>query len=54
MTIATLDDLAALVRRLVQALKKANANSALQNQAMDYLQRNGINGSLLRSDMTNE
>jgi hypothetical protein len=43
------DDLAALVRQLVRALSKANADSPLIERAMDYLKRKGLQGSPLRA-----
>lgn len=42
------DDLAMLVRRLVHKTRKANGGGALEDQAMDYLKRNGLAGSALR------
>ena len=45
---ATVDDLSALVRRLVQALTKAAPDNDLPAKAMDYLKRKGLQGSPLR------
>lgn len=42
------DDLAALVKQLVQALRKAAPNHVLPAQALDYLRRQGLLGSPLR------
>lgn len=42
------DEMATLIRRLVRSMKKANCDSKLQNQALDYLKRNGFEGSVLR------
>lgn len=42
------DELTMLVRRLSHSLKSASANSELPAQAMDYLHRNGLQGSVLR------
>lgn len=43
------DDLAALVRRLVRALRKAAPDHALADDAADYLQRMGFDKSPLRA-----
>ena len=42
------DDLAALVRRLAHSLDKPSGNTFLARQAVDYLRRNGLDGSPLR------
>jgi hypothetical protein len=42
------DDLAALVRQLVYSLKKSQPDSDLAKRAMDYLVRQGLQGSPLR------
>ena len=42
------DDLAALVRQLVRSLRKAAPQHALPDKAMDYLKREGLQGSPLR------
>jgi len=42
------DDLAALVRRLVHSLSKAAPDNDLPAKAVDYLQRKGLQGSPLR------
>lgn len=42
------EDLAALVRRLAHALDKPSGNTLLARQALDYLKRNGLQGSPLR------
>ena len=44
------DDLAMLVKRLVQALYSTSKNKALQTQAMNYLSRHNLEGSPLRQD----
>jgi hypothetical protein len=44
----TLDDCAALVGRLVRAIRKAAPDNDLAGQAMDYLNRNCLAGSPLR------
>jgi hypothetical protein len=46
---AEVDDLAALVRQLVHALKKASPTSPLAARSVDYLQRKGLQGSPLRA-----
>lgn len=46
----SVDDLAALVRQLVRALKKASPDSPLIPRTMDYLSRKGLQGSPLRTD----
>jgi hypothetical protein len=46
---AHVDDLAALVKKLVQALRKAAPNHVLPAQALDYLKRQGLQGSPLRA-----
>lgn len=47
---ARLDDLVALVKQLVQALRKVAPAHSLPSQAMDYLQRHSLQGSPLRDD----
>lgn len=47
---AEVDDLAALVARLVRALRKAAPSHDLPEQAMDYLRRKDLLGSPLRSE----
>lgn len=42
------DDLAALVRRLAHSLRKAAPGNDLPEKALDYLTRNGLQGSPLR------
>jgi len=42
------EDLSALVRRLARNLEKSNPNNELIEQAMDYLIRNNLAGSVLR------
>ena len=44
------DDLAMLVRQLVQALKNAKANSELQDRALEYLKRKNLQGRILRAE----
>lgn len=44
------DDLAALVRQLVYALKKAQPDTDLAKRAQDYLRRQGLEGSPLRNE----
>ena len=46
---ATVDDLAMLVRQLVHSLKIAKPDSKLAAKAVDYLQRKGLLGSVLRA-----
>ena len=46
---STVDDMAALVKQLVQALRKAAPNHALPAKALDYLRRQDLLGSPLRS-----
>lgn len=48
-TSACVDDLSALVRQLVQRLRKAAPDSDLPAKALDYLQRKGLQGSPMRS-----
>lgn len=43
------DDLSALVRQLVHALRKATTDHDLPDRAMDYLRRHGAHGSPLRA-----
>ena len=43
------DDLSALVRQLVQKLRKAAPESDLPERALDYLKRKGLQGSPFRS-----
>lgn len=45
---ASVEDLAMLVRRLVQALRKAAPDNELAKHATDYLQKNGLAGNPLR------
>lgn len=47
-TPAVPDDLAALVKQLVQALRKAAPDHDLPTRALDYLKRNNLQGSPLR------
>lgn len=47
---AVVKDLAMLVRRLARALAKADPSNALPHQAVDYLQRKGLQGSPLRAE----
>ena len=42
------DDLAALVRRLAQSLRKSAPSNDLPTAALDYLRRNGLDGRPLR------
>lgn len=44
------DDLSALVRQLVQHLRKAAPDNDLAGKALDYLKRKGLQGSPLRSE----
>ncbi len=44
------DDLAMLVARLARSLKNVNKNSAQALGALDYLKRNGLEGSPLRTE----
>ncbi|WP_147479753.1 hypothetical protein [Pseudomonas syringae group genomosp. 3] len=47
------DDLSALVRQLVQHLRKAAPDNDLPEKAMDYLKRKGLQGSPLRNEDDN-
>ncbi|EED68383.1 hypothetical protein CtesDRAFT_PD3393 [Comamonas testosteroni KF-1] len=47
------DELAMLVRRLVQSLRKAAPDNDISDQALDYLKRYGMGGTLLRDVPTN-
>ena len=47
---ASVDELAALVRRLAQSLRKAAPGNELPDQAVDYLKRTGLQGSPIRAD----
>ena len=49
---ALVDDLVVLVRRLSQSLRKAAPDSALPEQALDYLLRHGLGGQILRGTNT--
>lgn len=44
------DDLAALVRRLAQSLRKAAPDNDLPEKALDYLKRKNLQGSPQRDD----
>lgn len=44
----TVDDLAMLTRKLIVALRKAAPNDVLPERAVDFLQRRGLQGSILR------
>ena len=44
------DDLSALVRQLVQHLRKASPDNDLPGKALDYLKRKGLQGSPLRAE----
>ena len=44
------EELSVLVRRLAHRLKKIDNNNELSTQAMDYLTRNNLTGSLLRQE----
>ena len=44
----TVDDLSLLVKRLARALRKDNPDSELAWGALDYLKRNGLEGSPLK------
>lgn len=46
------DDLAALVQRLVRAIHTANPSNTFADKAMDYLKRKGLQGNPLRADKT--
>lgn len=43
-----LDELALVCRRLVRALKNTDPNNEIAGQAMDYLERSGLCGHVLR------
>lgn len=45
---ATVDDLAALVKRLAHSLRQAAPDNDLPEKALDYLRRKGMQGSPLR------
>ena len=45
----TVDELAMLVRLLVHALRKAAPANPLSARAVDYLERHGLQGSVLRA-----
>lgn len=45
----TVDELAMMVRLLVHALRKAAPANPLSVRAMDYLERHGLQGSILRA-----
>ncbi|RMS14519.1 hypothetical protein ALP72_02113 [Pseudomonas coronafaciens pv. coronafaciens] len=45
------DDLSALVRQLVQHLRKASPDNDLPGKALDYLKRKGLQGSPLRAEV---
>lgn len=47
---ACVDDLSALVRQLVQRLRKAAPENDLPEKALDYLKRKGLQGSPLRAE----
>lgn len=47
-------DLAMIVTRLGRALRQASPFSALPDQAADYLKRQGLLGSPLRGEQTDE
>jgi hypothetical protein len=47
------DELAMLVRRLVQSLRKAAPGNELADQALDYLKRHRLTGTFLRGDVPN-
>lgn len=51
---ARVDDLAALVRQLVRALKRATPDSFLVPRALDYLKRKGLQGNILRAPVARE
>ena len=51
---ANSDDLAALVRRLAHALRKAAPDNDLPEKALDYLNRKGFHGQVLRQDQNTE
>ncbi|MDN5503260.1 MAG: hypothetical protein L0H10_05495 [Comamonas sp.] len=44
------DELAMLVRQLVQSLRKASPGNDLADRALDYLKRHGLAGTLLRGN----
>ncbi|PKM46876.1 MAG: hypothetical protein CVV05_00225 [Gammaproteobacteria bacterium HGW-Gammaproteobacteria-1] len=45
-----MDDLVALVRKLVHSLKRAQPDSDIAKRAQDYLRRQGLEGSPLRGE----
>lgn len=48
------DDLSALVRQLVQRLRKAAPDNDLSEKALDYLKRKGLLGSPMRAGQESE
>lgn len=48
---AVVDDLAALVRRLVRDLRKAAPGNELAGKALGYLNRKGLGGNVLRNEV---
>ena len=46
------DELAMLVRQLVQSLRKASPGTDLADRALDYLKRHGLAGTFMRGNST--
>lgn len=46
---ASVDDMAALIRRLVRDLRKAAPDNDLSEKALDYFRRHGLTGEILRA-----
>jgi hypothetical protein len=44
------DDLATLVARLVRVVRRHDGGNTVATQAMDFLHRHGLHGSVLRSE----
>lgn len=49
---ASVDDMAALIRRLVRDLRKVAPGNDLAEKALDYLRRHGLAGDILRNPST--
>lgn len=47
---AQVDELSMLIRMLVHSVRKTNPDNETAMRAMDYLQRHGLQGSLLRDE----
>lgn len=51
---ANVDELAMLTRMLVHSVRKANPDNETARQAMGYLQRHNLQGSILRDILRDE